>query len=92
LAVAAVALAMAAGEAALRTVHLRPTEWPVPDEEPQRQPDAQLGWVLAPDRVGRAVVGGRTIDYAIDHHGYACDVTENRSMSSVRSSSLRASR
>jgi len=67
---AAVALAIAASELALRTVHLRPTEWLVPDEEPRRQPDAQLGWVLAPGRVGRAVVGGRTIDYAIDHHGY----------------------
>jgi hypothetical protein len=70
LVVAAVALAIAASEGVLRAVHLRPTEWLVTDEEPRRQPDAQLGWVLAPDRVGRAVVGGRTIEYAIDHHGY----------------------
>jgi hypothetical protein len=70
LVVAAAALAIAASELALRSVHLRSTEWLVADEEPQRQPDEQLGWVLAPDRVGRAVVGGRTIDYAIDRHGY----------------------
>ena len=68
--VAAAALAIVASEFALRTVHLRPTEWLVPDEEPHRQPDEHLGWVLAPDRVGRAVVGGRTIDYAIDRYGY----------------------
>ena len=70
LVLAAAALAIAAGEFALRTVHLGPTEWLVSDEEPRRQPDAQLGWVLAPDRVGRAIVGGRAIDYAIDQRGY----------------------
>jgi hypothetical protein len=68
--VLAAGLAVAAGEIALRMVHLRSTEWLVADEEPRRQPDPQLGWVLAPDRTGRASVGGRAIEYAIDPQGY----------------------
>jgi len=68
--VAAAALAIAAGELALSTLHLGPTEWLVSDEEPRRQQDAQLGWVLAPGRVGRSLVGGRTVDYAVDAAGY----------------------
>ncbi len=68
--VAASGLAVAASELALRTTPLRSTEWLVADEEPRRQPDAQLGWVLAPDRVGRAFVGGRTVDYAINRYGH----------------------
>jgi hypothetical protein len=70
LVVVAAALAIGAGELALRWVHLRPTEWLVAEEEPRRQPDWQLGWVLAPARVGSAVVGGRRIEYAIDRAGY----------------------
>jgi len=70
LVVVAVALAGAAGEWTLRRIHLRPTEWLLPQEEPQRQIDPYLGWVLAPARVGRSVVGGRTIEYAIDSLGY----------------------
>jgi hypothetical protein len=68
--VVAAGLALAAGEIALRMVHLRSTEWLVADEEPRRQPDPQLGWVLAPDRTGRASVDGRAIEYAIDRQGY----------------------
>jgi hypothetical protein len=68
--VVAALLAVAAGEAALRWIHLRPTEWLVADEEPRRQDDARLGWVLAPARTGRAVVSGRTVEYAIDPAGY----------------------
>jgi hypothetical protein len=63
-------LALAAGEAALRFVVLRPTEWLRAEEEPRRQTDAELGWVLAPARTGRARIGGRTIEYAIDDAGY----------------------
>jgi hypothetical protein len=63
-------LAIAASEFALRTIHLRPTEWLVAQEEPRRQDDRRLGWVLAPARTGRTVVGGRTIEYAIDVAGY----------------------
>jgi len=70
LVVVAAALAIAASEATLRRVHLRPTEWLLADEEPRRQADPQLGWVLAPARTGRSVVGGRTIEYAIDREGY----------------------
>jgi hypothetical protein len=69
-AAAAAALALAVSELALERVHLRPTNWLVADEEPRRQPDARLGWVLTPARVGRSVVGGRTIEYAIDAAGY----------------------
>jgi hypothetical protein len=68
--VVAVALALGTGEVTLRSIHLRPTGWLVPDEEPKRQPDPRLGWVLAPSRTGRAAVGGRLIDYAIDGAGY----------------------
>jgi len=66
----AAALALGAGEVTLRSIRLRPTGWLVPEEEPKRQPDARLGWVLAPSRTGRATVGGRSIDYAIDAAGY----------------------
>ena len=63
-------LAIVASEFALRWVQLRPTEWLVAEEEPRRQADSQLGWVLAPARTGRSRIGGRTIDYAIDAAGY----------------------
>lgn len=68
--VAAALLGVAAGELALRWVHLQPTGWLVRGEEPRRQDDPQLGWVLTPARTGRAIVGGRTLDYAIDGSGY----------------------
>jgi hypothetical protein len=68
--VAAAVLAIVASEAALRWIHMRPTEWLAADEEPRRQADPQLGWVLAPERTGRSRVGGRAIDYAIDTAGY----------------------
>jgi hypothetical protein len=67
-AVAAV-LAIVAGEVTLRRVQPRPTEWLVADEEPRRQVDSQLGWVLASARAGRSRIGGRTIEYAIDAAG-----------------------
>jgi hypothetical protein len=66
----AAVLAIGAGEVALRWAPPRPLGWLVPDEEPRRQPDARLGWVLAPSRVGRTVVHGHAIDYAIDDNGY----------------------
>jgi hypothetical protein len=62
-------LALAAAEFTLRFVHLRPTEWLAADEEPRRQPDARLGWVLAPAHAGRSRIGGRTIEYAVDAGG-----------------------
>src|SRR5438552_2958803 len=58
----AAVLALGASEVVLRRVHLRPTEWLISDEEPLRQPDSRLGWVLVPSRTGRTTVGGRTID------------------------------
>lgn len=68
--VAAALLALLASEIVLRTVHLQPTEWLQPEEEPRRQTDPQLGWVLAPARTGHTAVGGRRIDYAVDAAGY----------------------
>jgi hypothetical protein len=68
--VLAAGMAVAAGELALRWIPLQPTEWLVRDEEPRRQDDPQLGWVLTPDRTGRSSVGGRTIEYSVDAAGY----------------------
>jgi len=68
--IAAALLAVVAGEFVLRIVNVRPTEWLLPDEEPRRQDDAELGWVLAAARTGHSRVGGRPIDYAIDAAGY----------------------
>lgn len=68
--VAAAALAVGASEFALRYIHVRPTEWLVPDEEPRRQPDRRLGWTFVPSRTGRAKVNGRVIEYAFDASGY----------------------
>lgn len=63
-------LALGASELVLRRVHLRPTEWLLPEEEPRRRLDPRLGWTLSPARAGRSNVGGRTIEYAIDPAGY----------------------
>jgi hypothetical protein len=63
-------LAIPVSEVVLRSAPPRPLGWLVPDEEPRRQPDARLGWVLAPSRVGHTVVQGHPIDYAIDVNGY----------------------
>jgi hypothetical protein len=68
--VVAAVLAIATSELTLRWIHPRPTEWLVAEEEPRRQVDPQLGWVLEPSRTGRSVVAGRTIEYAIDRAGY----------------------
>ena len=63
-------LAIGVTEPVLRRMQLQPTEWLISDEEPLRRADARLGWMLVPDRVGRATVGGRTLEYAIDRSGY----------------------
>jgi hypothetical protein len=63
-------LAIGASEAVLRSMRLRPAEWLMADEEPRRQPDAQLGWTFVPARAGHADVGGRAIEYAFDSAGY----------------------
>jgi hypothetical protein len=68
--VAPACLAIVAADFALRWIDLRPTEWLLVDEEPRRQPDSRLGWVLSPARVGYSRVGGRVIEYAIDPAGY----------------------
>jgi hypothetical protein len=66
----AVVVALGLSEMTLREMHLRPTEWLSPDEEPRRQPDPRLGWTLVPARVGHNSIAGRRIEYAIDPAGY----------------------
>jgi len=66
----AAVVALGASELALRRVHLRPTEWLSPDEEPRRRPDPRLGWTLMPARTGHNTIAGRVIEYAIDPAGY----------------------
>ena len=68
--VLAAVLAIAGGEIALRWILRQPTEWLIRDEEPRRQHDPQLGWVLAPARTGRGTVAGRSLEYAVDAAGY----------------------
>jgi hypothetical protein len=68
--IAAAVLALAAGELVLRSTILRPAGWLLAEEEPLRRADAHLGWVLTPGRTGRASVGGRIVEYAIDDAGY----------------------
>ena len=66
----AILLAVVASEFALQGVHLRPTEWRILDEEPRREPDAELGWRFIPSRTAYAKSGGRTIQYSFDASGY----------------------
>jgi hypothetical protein len=66
--VIAALLALGASELVLRTV--RPAGWLVPDDEPRRQSDPRLGWILTPARVGHSTTGERVVDYAIDPAGY----------------------
>ena len=68
--VVAAACAIVSSEFALRWIHLQPTEWLAREEEPRRQDDPQLGWVLVPARAGRSTVSGQTVEYAIDAPGY----------------------
>src|SRR6267142_1206042 len=67
---AAMALALGAGEIALKYVKVQPAEWLFPDEEPRRQLDARLGWTFVPSRAGHKTIGGRDIAYTFDSHGY----------------------
>ena len=67
---AAILLALGASEFALRRVHVGAAEWLFHEEEPRRQPDARLGWTLVPSRTGHLTIGGRPIEYSINHRGY----------------------
>jgi len=71
--VTATLLAIAGSELTLRWIQLQPTEWLIRDEEPRRQHDPELGWILVPSHVGRLVVSGRTIEYVTDASGYRVD-------------------
>jgi hypothetical protein len=66
----AVIAAVIAAEAALRLVSVRPGEWLLPGEEPQRRADAALGWTLVPGRTGHLEIGGRNVEYAVNRDGY----------------------
>ena len=74
--VAAAILAAVSGELALRWMHLQPTGWLIRQEEPRRQDDPQLGWVLTPARTGHNTIAGRTVDYAIDAAGCRVNRTD----------------
>ena len=74
--VVAAILAVAASEVALRWTRLQPTGWLLREEEPRRQDDPHLGWVLVPARTGRTTVGGRPLEYAIDAAGYRVNRVE----------------
>lgn len=66
----AVVLAVVAGEFAARAMHQQPAEWHLRGEEPRRQEDSRLGWVLVPARSGRISISGRSLDYSTDIAGY----------------------
>jgi hypothetical protein len=65
----AAALAVGASELVLRRVDLRPKGWLVPEEEPRRRVDAQLGWTLEPSRTGYGTAPS-PVAYAMDAAGY----------------------
>jgi hypothetical protein len=66
----AIVLALGASEIALKYVKIQPAEWLFSDEEPRRQPDPHLGWTFLPSRSGHMTIGGRSITYSFDSHGY----------------------
>ena len=74
---AAIVAAFGVGEFVLRWAPPRSLGWLVANDEPRRQPDARLGWVLTPSRVGHVVVDGHTIDYAVDGNGYRVRTLED---------------
>ena len=65
----AAVVAVGATEPVLRRIHLQPAEWLLPNEEPRRQADPQLGWTFVPSRSGHVSIGGHVVDYAIDAAG-----------------------
>jgi hypothetical protein len=74
----AAVLALGASEALLGRVHLQPTEWQSPREEPRRRPDQRLGWTFVPFHTGQRRVAGRMVDYAFDAAGYRVRRVEER--------------
>jgi len=67
--VLAVAASVTATELILRARTWRATQENAPRKEPERRPDALLGWDLAPGRTRRVEIDGRAIDYATDALG-----------------------
>src|SRR5258708_6113967 len=66
----AVVLALGASEMILRFTFRRSAEEQPASEVPYRRRDQRLGWVFVPSRTGRAMAGGRMIEYAFDSAGY----------------------
>jgi hypothetical protein len=63
-------LALGASELVLRRRAGGLTGWLSAVEEPRRQADARLGWTLVPSRTAAMTSGGRSIQFAVDGHGY----------------------
>jgi len=74
----AVAAAIGATEAVLRTKTWRATQERWGSQEPLRQPDQELGWTFVPEHAGRAVFLTRSIAYATDRFGYRVDAVADR--------------
>jgi hypothetical protein len=66
----AVVLALVAGEFLLRNLPWFSTHQLPTQREPLRRRDPVTGWAYQEARVGRGVLGGRTIDYAFDGAGH----------------------
>lgn len=66
----AAALALGASELVLHRVHLRPTGWLLPEEEPRRRTDPRLGWTFVPSRTAYSATGRPAIEYTLDAAGY----------------------
>ena len=67
---AAVVLAFGASEYLLRHLPWFATHQLPAQREPLRRRDPVTGWTFAENRVGRGVLGGRTIEYAFDAAGH----------------------
>jgi hypothetical protein len=68
--VAAVVLALGASELLLEHAAARSRHQPPPTRAPHRRPDTHFAWVNVPDHVSGGVLGGRMIEYAMDHDGH----------------------
>ena len=66
----AILASFGAAELVLRQSHLRAKEEVAARKEPRRHPDAYLGWLFVPSRVGYQRINGRQIEYAFDGSGY----------------------
>jgi hypothetical protein len=66
----AIGLAFGVSEGLLRATFRHSSEEQPASQVPWRRLDARLGWVFVPERTGRAMAGGRMIEYSFDASGY----------------------